>query len=104
MALGIFAGHQIYKSGGRKIEKLNVLDKVLTKDNVGHQQYLPKHLQRIQHNNPNSLSRRPNQLTVNDTPLNTSSNTEYSLSKRERECSNLNPQYAECTSFYQLQD
>ena len=34
MALGIFAGHQIYKSGGRKIEKLNVLDKVLTKDNV----------------------------------------------------------------------
>jgi len=34
MALGIFVGHQIYKSGGRKIESLNILDKILTKDNV----------------------------------------------------------------------
>ena len=34
MALGIYVGHQIYKSGGRKIETLNKLDKILTKDNV----------------------------------------------------------------------
>ena len=34
IALGIFVGHQIYKSGERKIKELNIFDKILHKDNI----------------------------------------------------------------------